>query len=112
MIRKQLTKWKSVIDSLQSPKDRPNDFQRLVLSCLKNNLNVSDAVRIFGISQPALNGWLEKYDNVDTLPDQIYFMQRARQLGADDEAIAGWFGLDRADKVSTILAEHRKPTHE
>lgn len=104
MIRNQLKKWKEVIGSLENPKKRPNDLAALIISCLENGLTRKDAERIFGVSQNYVNRLQRKYPD-KTLPDKLYFMHRARQLGASDEAIAGWFGFDRIDKVSSALAQ-------
>jgi transposase-like protein len=104
-VKKNLKHWKDKIGKLPSPKKRPNDFQRLVLECIQNGMNIRDAWRIFDISESSLRDWRKLYGEVKTDPDQLYFMRRARELGADDEVIALWFGFDRADKVSMLLAE-------
>ena len=90
---------------LELPKDRPNDLQRLVLSCLDNGLTVRDATRVFGVAESTIQKWSKEYANVTTLDDKEYFMHRARELGASDEVIAQWFGFDRIDKVSMLLAK-------
>lgn len=105
MIRNRLTKWKSVISTLENPKNRPNDFQQLILDCHKNGLTVRDAHRIFGVSHRFINDLKNKFTEQRNLDDKRYFMLRARKLGADDEAIAQWFGYDRADQVSMELAK-------
>lgn len=97
--------WREKLPSLPNPKERPNDFQRLVLQSVKNGMTIRDAVRVFGISQPTINKWANKFSDSYTEPDGVYFMRRARELGASDEVIAVWFGFDRVDKVSMLLAE-------
>lgn len=105
MIKNRLKIWKTVIGTLENPKDRPNDFQQLVLACLDNGMAVRDAHRIFSIGHSTIEEWREKYKDMHTPPDKIYFMKRARALGADDGAIAQWFGIERLDKVAMALAE-------
>lgn len=102
---KVLRFWKERIDSLQNPKDRPNDFQRLVLSVIERGMSVRDASRVFGQTEQTLFNWRKKYGRVKTADDMTYFIVRAHQLGASDEAIAGWFGLQRADQVAMITAK-------
>lgn len=105
---KILKNWREVIDRLQNPKDRPNDFQRLVLSAIENSMSVRDASRVFGQTEQTLFNWRKKYQDVDTLVDMEYFVIRAHKLGADDEAIGKWFGLQRKDEVATITAKARE----
>lgn len=104
-MRNRLKIWKTVIDSLENPNDRPNDFQRLVLDCIKRGMPVRDAVRIFGVTQPTIQTWLKKFSDQEPLPDDTYFMNRARQMGAEDEVIAQWFGMKRPDQVAMRLAK-------
>lgn len=104
-MRNKLKNWKTVIDTLGNPTDRPNDFERLVLECMSRGLNTQDTQRIFGIGTDTAYRWRRKYGGTVTEPDKTYFMRRARALGADDETIAVWFGFDRADKVSMLLAQ-------
>lgn len=107
-MRRKLTKWKEVLPKMEHPRNRPNDFQRLVLSCLDAGMTNRDALRIFGISENQLKNIRRKYGDVTTVSDLTYFMKRARDLGADDEVIAIWFGFDRVDKVTSILAQIEK----
>lgn len=104
-MRNRLKDWKEKLPLLSDPKDRPNDFQALVIGCLNNNMSVRDATRVFGLTEKTVRAWREAYPDLNTENDERYFMRRARALGADDETIAGWFGFDRADKVSMLLAE-------
>lgn len=67
-------------------------------------MSVRDAERVFGVTEPTIRAWRRKYGGMKTIDDKTYFMNRARQLGADDEAIAQWFGIERTDKVNMMLA--------
>lgn len=104
-MRNKLTNWKKTLPLLASPKMRPNDFQRLVIACLNNDMTVRDATRVFSITEKTALTWHRRFAEVKTENDKSYFMRRARELGADDETIAQWFGFDRPDKVSMLLAE-------
>lgn len=99
-----LKKWRES-RHLPKPKDRPNDFQRLVLGAVKNGMQVRDAVRVFGVTQPTINRWQATYGDAAASNDLHYFVKRASALGASDELIAQWFGINRVDKVTMIVAE-------
>ena len=100
----KLKKWEQILPTLENPRSRPNDFQRLVLSCIQRGMNKLEAQRVFGVSDTTLRKWTSDYAGVATEEDLAYFMRRARELGADDEVIAEWFGFDRPDKVAMLLA--------
>lgn len=104
-MRNRLTNWKEKIDLLNSPGNRPNDFQKLIIRCSNNGMNVRDAHRVFGIAERTVRDWKTQFSDKETEEDMIYFMRRARELGADDETIAQWFGLEQVEKVNVILAE-------
>lgn len=105
-MRNRLKNWREKLPLLPDPKTRPNDFQRLILMCLTRGLTIRDAERVFGVSEKNIQGMKTRYETVESdKSDLPYFMNRARELGADDEVIAKWFGFDRVDKVSMILAD-------
>ena len=104
VLQRKLINWRSVLPKLDNPKKRPNDYQRLVLNCLNNGMTVQDAQRVFGISRMAIVDWRRQFSGISTAADSVYFMERARKLGADDETIAYWFSIERIDKVAMILA--------
>lgn len=103
--RKVLTKWRQMAGKLDNPKSRPNDFQRLVISANKRGMNHQDATRVFGLSPVTVASWCKSFSE-DTSPNDLhFFIYRAHRLGASDEVICQWFGIDRADKVAMIIAE-------
>lgn len=105
MAERVLKKWKEAIKQLGNPKDQPTDFQCLVLTAMKNGMTVRDASRVFGLTEQTLFNWRNKYTKFSGIDDKSYFMLRAYKLGADDEVIAKWFGLQRIDQVASMIAK-------
>lgn len=103
-IRGRLRNLDEVLPTLEAPPNRPNERQRLAVDAVRRGLPIGDAAAVFGTSYQSVQNWINKFSDDDAESDLVYFMSRARELGANDEEIAQWFGFDRADKVSTILA--------
>lgn len=90
-MRRRLKNWREVLPTLPNPKERPNDYYRLILSCKSNGMNTRDIMRVFGVSQFMVDDISKKFRGIETVSDREYFIDRARKLGADDEAINQWF---------------------
>lgn len=103
MLRNRLKKWKEVIGTLDDPKSRPDNFQQLVLACMENGMNMRDASRVFGLSESTLKKWSKDFRKSERKRDLAYFVERAHKLGADNDVIAIWFGID-VSQVEDILS--------